>query len=68
MTLIFLQLNEKRSAAEETRKKYVAKKGLMTLFPDRSSDVEDEVIPVVIRPGHIRFERLGGVLSPSLSA
>ncbi|XP_035542323.1 coilin-like isoform X2 [Juglans regia] len=27
--------------------------------PDENDDEEDEVVPVVIRPGHIRFERLG---------
>ncbi|KAG2701890.1 hypothetical protein I3843_06G061500 [Carya illinoinensis] len=27
--------------------------------PDENDDREDEVVPVVIRPGHIRFERLG---------
>ncbi|XP_042984262.1 coilin-like isoform X4 [Carya illinoinensis] len=29
--------------------------------PDENDDREDEVVPVVIRPGHIRFERLGKV-------
>ncbi|KAF5443075.1 hypothetical protein F2P56_035665 [Juglans regia] len=29
--------------------------------PDENDDEEDEVVPVVIRPGHIRFERLGKV-------
>ncbi|KAG6708155.1 hypothetical protein I3842_06G066500 [Carya illinoinensis] len=27
--------------------------------PDENDEREDEVVPVVIRPGHIRFERLG---------
>lgn len=26
---------------------------------DENSDEEDDIVPVVIRPGHIRFERLG---------
>lgn len=26
---------------------------------DQGSDAEDDVVPVVIRPGHIRFEPLG---------
>ncbi|KAF5450197.1 hypothetical protein F2P56_030566 [Juglans regia] len=29
--------------------------------PDENSEEEDEVVPVVIRPGHIRFERLDKV-------
>ncbi|KAG6708156.1 hypothetical protein I3842_06G066500 [Carya illinoinensis] len=29
--------------------------------PDENDEREDEVVPVVIRPGHIRFERLGKV-------
>ncbi|XP_062158326.1 coilin isoform X2 [Alnus glutinosa] len=27
--------------------------------PDENSDEEDDIVPVVIKPGHIRFERLG---------
>lgn len=26
---------------------------------DENSDEEDDIVPVVIKPGHIRFERLG---------
>jgi coilin len=31
--------------------------------PDENSDEEDDIVPVVIKPGHIRFERLGKGLS-----
>ncbi|XP_043724742.1 coilin isoform X3 [Telopea speciosissima] len=27
--------------------------------PDQNSDGEDEIVPIVVRPGHIRFEPLG---------
>lgn len=35
--------------------------------PDPNGDADDDIVPVVIRPGHIRFEPLGKGLMLSLS-
>lgn len=42
---------------------------LETQQPDEHGDgVGDEVVPVVVRPGHIRFKPLGKLLSKFFSA
>uniref|UniRef100_A0A5B6YIN3 Putative coilin isoform X3 n=1 Tax=Davidia involucrata TaxID=16924 RepID=A0A5B6YIN3_DAVIN len=56
------ELNWRQAAKKVVHKKSTGRKGLMTLFPNQNSDAEDEIVPIVIRPGHIRFEPLAKAL------
>ncbi|KAA8533224.1 hypothetical protein F0562_033243 [Nyssa sinensis] len=69
------ELNQRQSVKKDLCKNSTKEKDLMALFPNQNgdvfpnqngdglpnqnNDVEDEIVPIVIRPGHIRFEPLG---------
>ncbi|KAA8529651.1 hypothetical protein F0562_034249 [Nyssa sinensis] len=52
------ELNWRQSAKKDMHKNSTGRKGLMAVFPNQNSDAEDEIVPIVIKPGHIRFESL----------
>uniref|UniRef100_A0A5B6YIQ3 Putative coilin isoform X3 n=1 Tax=Davidia involucrata TaxID=16924 RepID=A0A5B6YIQ3_DAVIN len=53
------ELNRRQSVKEDLHKNSTKEKGQMVLSPNQNNDMEDEIVPIVIRPGHIRFEPLG---------
>lgn len=58
MQLYWKQWSGKDTSNDERKHQEANQNGSVSEQSSRKKDLDDEVVPIVIRPGHIRFEPL----------